>query len=223
VRVLVVRHHEEDSAGFIGDAFAGRGAALTVHRHPDDGPLPDAAPFDHVVVLGASWSANDPEPWIAEEVAWLRTVQRPVLGICFGAQLLSAACGGSVEKAPVKEIGWVRVDPVPGARPAIDAGPWLQFHGDRCVLGPDASVLARNELCVQAFTVGPHLAVQFHPEVDAAQLRAWIEHGGLAEVEEAGQDVDTLLRETKEQEPAARRRAEALVAAFVARASSLTA
>jgi GMP synthase-like glutamine amidotransferase len=219
VRVLVVRHHEEDSAGFVGDAFVARGATLAVHLHPDEGPLPDAGPFDHVVVLGASWSVNDPEEWIPAEVAWLAALDRPVLGICFGAQLLAVAFGGAVERAPVKEIGWVTVEPVPGAQPAVDPGPWLQFHGDRCVVPATAAVLAANEVCVQAFTVGPHLAVQFHPEVDAAQLGAWIEHGGRAEVEEVGKDPEALLAETAANEPAARRRAQVLVDACLARAA----
>ncbi len=219
MRVLVVRHHEEDSAGFVGDAFAARGAALTVHLNPDGGRLPDPAPFDHVVVLGASWSVNEGAPWIADEIAWLQTVEQPVLGICFGAQLLSAACGGAVERAPVKEIGWVRVEPVPGARPAVSPGPWLQFHSDRCVVPTTARVLATNDVGVQAFTLGQHLAVQFHPEVDAAQLRGWIEHGGLAEVQEAGLDAGVLVAETAAQEPAARARAQELVDAYLARAA----
>jgi GMP synthase-like glutamine amidotransferase len=221
VRVLVVRHHEEDSAGFVGDAFSARGATLTVRLYPHEGPLPNAAPFDHVLVLGAAWSVNDPEPWIPIEIDWLRTLERPVLGICFGAQLLSAAFGGSVEKAPVKEIGWVRVEPVPGAVPAVEPGPWLQFHSDRCVLAQDARVLARNDVCVQAFTLGPHMAVQFHPEVDSAQLQAWIEHGGLAEVEAAGLDAQELLDETKAREQDARRRAQVLVDAYLDRSATL--
>jgi GMP synthase-like glutamine amidotransferase len=221
VRVLVVRHHEEDSAGFVGDAFSARDATLTVHLNPNDGPLPDAAPFGHVVVLGAAWSVNDPEPWIADEIAWLRALECPVLGICFGAQLLAAALGGAVEKAPVTEIGWVRVQPVPGAEPAIDPGPWLQFHSDRCLVPADATVLATNDVCVQAFTIGPHLAVQFHPEVDAAQLQAWIEHGGLAEVEAAGHDAEALLAQTRALEPSARQRAQVLVDAYLARVAAL--
>lgn len=221
MHVLVVRHHEEDSPGFVGDAFCARGARLTVHLLPEEGPLPDPAPFDHVVVLGAAWSVNDPEPWIAGEIEWLRALDRPILGICFGAQLMAAAFGGAVEKAPGKEIGWVRVDPVPDAQPSIDPGPWLQFHSDRCVVPEDAMVLATNEVCVQAFTLGRHLAVQFHPEVDAAQLQAWIDHGGRAEVEESGQDPAALVAETKAAEPAARRRAQVLVDAYLARLAAL--
>ena len=67
MRVLAVRHHDIDSAGFIADAFEARGAELAVHLFPDDGPLPAFEGVDHVVVLGAVSSVNDPDPWIAAE------------------------------------------------------------------------------------------------------------------------------------------------------------
>jgi GMP synthase-like glutamine amidotransferase len=217
VQVLVVRHHEEDSAGFVAEALAARGATVTTLLFPDEGPLPDPSSYDHVVVLGSKWSAYDSLPWIEDELEWLRRATRPVLGICFGAQLLTTAFGGRVERSPVYEIGWVEVHPVPGARPAIGPGPWLQFHGDRCILPPSATLLASNGVGVQAFTVGPHLGVQFHPEVDAEQLREWIDKGGRAAVEEAGQDPDALLAETATEEDGARRRADELVEAYLSR------
>ena len=49
MRVIVVRHHAEDSAGFIGEAFEARGAELSVHFFPDDGPLP---PFEGADPVG---------------------------------------------------------------------------------------------------------------------------------------------------------------------------
>ena len=89
-REFVIRHHDIDSAGFIGTALEARGAELAVHLFPDDGPLPPPDPdhLDHVTVLGAVSSVNDPDAWIAEELAWLGRADRaglPVLGICFGA------------------------------------------------------------------------------------------------------------------------------------------
>ena len=105
MRVTVVRHHEEDSAGFIGDAFASRGADLAVHMFPKEGALPEPAGLDHVVVLGATFSVYSGGPnadWIAEELAWLRQADEagvPVFGICFGAQLLAAGFGGRVGPA----------------------------------------------------------------------------------------------------------------------------
>jgi GMP synthase-like glutamine amidotransferase len=215
-RVIVVRHHDIDSAGFIADAFEARGAELSVHLFPDDGPLPAPDGADHIVVLGAVNSVNDPDPWIAAELAWLRAADEagvPVLGICFGAQGLCAALGGRVEAMERKEIGWKVVDsPDPGP---IPAGPWLEFHNDRCLPPPAATVLARTDVAVQAFRIGRHLAVQFHPEVDGPQLKLWLDAHTDSDAAALGIDPDQFLADTIREEPASRERADRLVAAFL--------
>lgn len=215
MRVIVIRHHAEDSPGFVADAFTELGAELSTHLFPGDGELPPVQDVDHLVVLGAIPSVNDsglPSLWIKQELAWLRQADEagvPVLGICFGAQALCVAFGGVVETAPGKEIGWKMVD---SADPSlIPLGPWLQFHSDWCLPPPDATILASNRIGVQAFAIGRHLAVQFHPEADGAQLRAWLDSGGRATVVEAGVDPDEFLAQTIAEEPAAKARATALV------------
>jgi GMP synthase-like glutamine amidotransferase len=208
MRVLVIRHHGVDSAGFIGDAFEARGAVLAVHLLPDDGPLPALDGVDHIVLLGAESSVNDPDPWIAAELAWLRAADQagaPVLGICF------AALGGGVEAMDRKEIGWTLVESAD--HELIPPGPWLEFHGDRCLPPATASVLARNDAGVQAFRLGRHLAFQFHPEVDGPQLKRWLDAGGDKDAERLGLDPDQFLADTIREEPAARERADRLVAA----------
>jgi len=164
-------------------------------------------------VMGSVSSVNDPEPWIAAELDWLRAADQaglPVFGICFGAQALCAALGGRVEAMGGKEIGWFVVD---SADPeVIPAGPWLEFHGDRCLLPAGAEVLARNDAAVQAFRIGRHLAVQFHPEVDGPQLKRWLDSMGIREAQRAGVDPDQFLADTIREEPAARARADRLVA-----------
>jgi GMP synthase-like glutamine amidotransferase len=219
MRVLVIRHHEEDSAGLVAAAFEAHGAEFSVHMFPQDGPLPAVDGTDHVIVLGAISSVYDDGPardWIAAELAWLRRVDEagvPVLGICFGAQALAAALGGGVEAAARKEVGWTVIDSVDPE--LIPPGPWLEFHGDRCILPPQARLLASNEVGPQAFRLGPHLAVQFHPEVDGPQLKLWLDAGGREEAIRAGHDPDKLLAETIAQEPASRDRADRLVATAI--------
>jgi GMP synthase-like glutamine amidotransferase len=220
MRVAIVRHHDIDSAGFISDAFEARGAELDVRLFPG-GSLPEPDGLDHIVVLGSYRSVNDADPWIAEELTWLRAADLagvPVLGICFGAQALCVATGGQVEAMGRMEIGWFSIgtdDPE-----LIPAGPWLEFHGDRCLPPPAARVLAANAAGVQAFAAGRHLAVQFHPEVDGAQLKRWLDGGGLGLVTGAGVDPDQFVARTIGEEAAARERADRLVATALRLAAS---
>lgn len=224
MRVIVVRHHAEDTAGFIGEAFEARGAKIRVHFFPDDGPLPPFDDADHIIMLGAIASVYDPDVnWIEPELAWLRAADEagvPVLGICYGAQELCTISGGRVVAASRKEVGWKLVETV---RPdLIPAGPWLEFHGDICELPPEAAILASNDVGIQAFSIGRNLAVQFHPEVDGALLRKWMDAGGRPEAQRAGTDPEEFLARTIAEEPAARSRADQLVAAalLLARAPS---
>lgn len=76
--------------------------------------FPSAAEYDAVAFFGAVWSVCDTAtiPWVTDEIAYARSLISlgvPTLGICFGGQLLAAAVGGRVERAPIAEIGWLSV------------------------------------------------------------------------------------------------------------------
>lgn len=216
----MIRHHAVDDPGFIAAAFTALGAQVTVRQFPADGPLPALDGVAHVVVLGAAWSLYDEHTvggWIGAELDLLREADRrgiPVLGICFGAQALAAAHGGRVTPAPRPEIGWYEVESL--APDIIEPGPWLEFHQDQCLPPAQARVLARTGVCVQAFALRASLAVQFHPEVDGAQLKRWLDDvGGTAAAEAAGTDPASFLAATIAEEPAAAARADRLVRAAV--------
>ena len=130
--------------------------------------------------LGSDWSVY----WehvagpVTAEAALLATAHRagvPVLGICFGAQMVAHALGGSVGKAAVAEIGWYEID---SSFPDVVApGPWFEWHVDTFTVPPGATELARSAVGPQAFRIGRTAAVQFHPEIEEPILRRWVSGG----------------------------------------------
>ena len=219
---MFLRHHEEDDPGFVGAALERRGFEIEVVTVADNAAPVDLEGVEVLSILGSKWSVYDHDRvggWILAELDTIRDADRrgvPVLGICFGAQALCVALGGRVEPAPRPELGWVDLigDPEDG----IPDGPWFQFHADRCVPPPTASVLAKNEVCVQAFRIGPHLGVQFHPELDARQFARWLAAGADEAARSLGVSPDELLAETERREADAAVRVDHLVAGFLARA-----
>jgi GMP synthase-like glutamine amidotransferase len=215
--VLVLRHHDEDDPGLIGEEVERRGAKLRVHHVLNDGSIPEAKEYDFCIILGSKSSVYDEgegDRWIQDELAWIRQANEdgvPLFGICFGAQAISVALGGSVEPAGAWEIGWVSME---STSSSFFAGPWFEYHRDRCLPPPSATVHARNELCIQAFSLDKNLAVQFHPEIERRQLAEWINAGGEGEMRDLGFDVDKILAETKEREPFARANVNALISFF---------
>jgi GMP synthase (glutamine-hydrolysing) len=214
----------EREVGTVGPALAELGFDVLVTAfRPGAPPVPDPADVDVIVVMGASEAAyDDSVPWLEAELDLIaRAVGHgtPVLGICFGAQALARVLGGQVGSAPRPERGFVTLgssDPE-----LLPPGDWMQFHDDTFTLPVAAAQLARNAVGLQAFTCGPHLAVQFHPEITpdafAAWLDAWDDAGVL---EQLGSEVDLpgLAAEVEARTEATEAACRALVTRFCARA-----
>jgi GMP synthase-like glutamine amidotransferase len=228
VRALFVKQDHASPSGLVGDAFASLGwdeFELTVvpesrYSSPDvPAYFPSADLFDAVVLFGAPWSVYDTATigtWVGAEIAFARSAIAlgvPVLGICFGGQLLAAALGGTVTAAPTPEIGWVPVSEDPSG--LIEPGPWFEWHFDRFTVPPTVPVLSRTARADQAFCVGRTLGLQFHPEVNEDVLGSWLQVGGYDQL--AGLDiaVEPLVAQTRELAPAAAARTRELVRRFV--------
>jgi GMP synthase (glutamine-hydrolysing) len=180
------------------------GCDLRVARTYAGEPVPDALEADGLVVMGGGMGVYEADryPHLRDEMRLLRdTVRagRPVLGICLGSQLLAAALGGEVTKAPRKEIGWFGVELLSGARDdaLFSAAPAaftaFHWHGDMFALPRDAVPLARSALTpLQAFRAGPRAwGVQFHLETDNQVLDAMLS-SGAAELSDAGVDAAAI-------------------------------
>ena len=233
MRALFVKQDHNSPSGLIGDAFAAAGYDVTDFTVVPGGrfgspdvtvAFPDPAGYDAIVAFGAIWAVYDEAAigtWIHDEIAFTRAAMAagvPVLGICFGGQMLAAAAGGTVQRAPAPEIGWTVVDSLaPGL---IDPGPWLEWHYDQFLL-PDGvqplatTVLPTGDRVNQAFTVGRSLGLQFHPEATEPVLSAWLAGGGAGELAGAGVDAGALLAQTRREAAGAAARTHELVRRFL--------
>jgi GMP synthase (glutamine-hydrolysing) len=221
-RALFLRHHVEDSPGLVGEAFEARGYEVDTVMIDESNGAPSLEGYDVLVILGSKCAVYELElesDWFRQELMLIAEADArrlPILGICFGAQALCRQFGGIVRRAEHEELGWFEIDVVEGV--GLSSGPWLEFHFDECVLPDIAEVWATSQRAVQAFAIGPHVGVQFHPEVDDAQLKEWF----AAEDEDArdfGVDIDALVEQTAQETPAARVRAQELVDLFLRRSS----
>ena len=187
--------------------------------------FPNLDNYDLIVPLGAPWGAWDDAcigNWLTPELEWVReavTTNKPVLGICFGGQLIARAMGGSVAPGPKGEIGWTNI--WSDDESLVSNGPWFQFHYDEFKVPPGAVEIARNPVTSQAFTIERSLGLQFHPELDSDALVGWLETDGRDLVIEDGQDPDVMLAQTKAYDAAGETRTYALIDAFLTRVAKL--
>ena len=171
-------------ADHIGGAWDG---VIREHDARGDAPLPDPKAFSAIIVTGSSASVTERAPWMLRAEEFLReavAAEQPVLGICFGHQLMAQALGGHVEKNPKgREIGTVEVTLLPAAAgdPLFEGLPkdaaFNATHVDTVTrLPPGATVLATTPLEPHAaFRVGESAwGVQFHPEIDGDVMRGYV-------------------------------------------------
>ncbi len=147
------------------------------------GVQPDAIDgWAALAVLGGEMSANDDLPFLRRTEHLIRqamAAQVPVIGHCLGGQLMAKALGAHIVDSPQPEIGWQRMDVVEVAEAHAWFGPAaahtvFHWHHEAFELPSGAVRLAGSRACPnQAFAVGPHLAMQFHIEIDDDKLRRW--------------------------------------------------
>jgi GMP synthase-like glutamine amidotransferase len=217
VKPVLIREHVDGAPpGLLAEWLGERGLRYEISRSWLLEPLPDPRGYLFVVSLGHDAAAYETHlPGVAAEIELLRAaVARdvPVLGLCFGAQALAAALGAKVERAPTAELGWREIttdDPA-----LVPAGPWLEWHYDRFETPRGARELARTPDAPQAFKLGPHLGVQFHPEATIEIVADWARSDGRPAEAPAA---------TPEQRAAAREAAFRLFDAFLAQADQSSA
>jgi len=221
MRAAIVENTRVTHHGLVGVALHERGALIDQHRPWAGQPLPDAPEADALVVFGGEQAATDDHshpylPDLARLMAAYTRADKPVLGICLGAQLLARAYGAENRLGVAPEFGWVdvslteagRSDPVLAVLPERFA--IFQWHSDTFTLPPGATHLAQSATAAhQAFRIGrATYGTQFHFEANRAVVADWLvrfpdliermspgwalRHPGLAETDGALADAHGL-------------------------------
>ncbi len=218
MRALCVANANDADPGFVGERFRDHGYAFSeCHReHPGEWPSLDGQ--EVVVLLGSDWSVFWPHVAsnVAAEIELIRAADDrgiPIFAICFGAQVIATAFGGSVRRHETGEVGWYDIDSdVPGM---IATGPWMQWHYDVVTVPPGAIETARSPVGPQAFTIRRTMATQFHPEVNEAIVTRWCS-GSPGELIARGLDPDNVVAESRLNIGRSRLHAAHLVDSFLA-------
>lgn len=232
MRAVVMQHEEHEGPGILAPALQAAGFSLvkrfrTVKREDVDAEL--------VVVLGGPMGVYeaDRHPFLEEELEILRerlALERPVLGICLGAQLMAAAAGSEVFvgknglEVGVAPVRWTQeglADSVlAGVRPRTAVAHW---HQDTYKPVPGATLLASTDrYSQQAFRLGASYGFQFHMELTASEFERWLTQGAEELEELYGKKVDELraqLPKLRSAEPELRELTERLAHHFAKEAA----
>jgi GMP synthase-like glutamine amidotransferase len=187
--IRIFRHLACEGPGYLGSFLDRHGVPWELVCIDDNMPVP-ASPegASGLIFMGSTVSVNDPLDWIADELRLIDQALNdgvPIMGVCFGSQLLSKALGGEVMRGPGMEIGWHPVyrSDHPDAAVWLDGLPaeFLAFHWHADTFSvPDGASRLLHSCCYgnQAFTLGDHLGMQFHLEMTERMVQGWIEHYG---------------------------------------------
>jgi GMP synthase-like glutamine amidotransferase len=216
LRALILQHEEPTPPGHVTEWLAGHDADVETFRIDIDDREVDPTEYDVTVSLGSEFAAfDDTKPFVPREASLMRAAvdaDVPVLGLCFGGQMLARTLGGEVFRSKESEIGWL---PVRSKDPElVPEGPWFQWHFDSFTLPPGATVIAESDLGPQAFVAGRSLGLQFHPEVTTGIMDDWVREY-RHELDADGVDPDALLEETKRRATESKRMAWQLFERFL--------
>jgi GMP synthase-like glutamine amidotransferase len=219
LRALVIQHEQPTPGGYVNQWLEERRAEQDVYRIDVETRQVDPRDYGLIVSLGSEFAAfDDSIPWIEKEKQLLREAADadvPVLGICFGGQLLARVLGGKSLRAEIAEIGWLPVRSQDQA--LVSNGPWFQWHFDTFTPPPGAQLIADSAAGPQAYTIGRSLGVQFHPEVTPEIMEAWVK-AYRHELDQEGVDPDQLMKETYDRADQTRAAAWRLFDGILARA-----
>lgn len=186
--VLAIRHIHFENLGILAAELERLDFSITVVDAPTvDFSTLDTLAYDLVIVLGAPIGAFDEDdyPFLQQELVLVQQrieADKPLLGICLGAQLIARALGADVYAMTHKEIGFGKLalattpSSADNVLQPLENVPVLHWHGDQFDIPKGSVALAATKWCPnQAFTYGKNiLALQFHMEAEPKLIEQWL-------------------------------------------------
>jgi GMP synthase-like glutamine amidotransferase len=222
VRALILQKEDPTPPGHVTEWLGSLDSDTETFRIDLEDRDIDPTAYDLVVSLGSEFAAfDDSKPFVRREATLMqRAVDEdvPVLGLCFGGQMLARVLGSENYRSDEAEIGWLPVRTYDAD--LVQEGPWFQWHFDVFTAPPGARVVAETDVGVQAFVAGRSLGLQFHPEVTTQIMDDWVREY-RHELDDQGVDPDALLEETRRLEERSRANAMRLFDRFLRNVAGL--
>jgi len=199
--VAILQHQLPENAAYLTTWLERHRVDYVIFNAGADEEFPvSIEPYSALAVMGGSMSAND--ALLSNRQAEILILQamrldRPVIGHCLGGQLMSRALGAAVTASPKPEIGWqpIAYKNDPQVREWFGAEPTptvIHWHYESFSVPAGATLLASSLACPnQAWAMGPHLAMQFHIEINENKIHAWVNDDD-AKWTNAQQQYDTV-------------------------------
>ncbi len=182
--VALLQHDHTQRPGLLLDFLNEMGIPTVTYMPHEEGAAPvNARDYSGIALLGSQNSVNDPLPWINDEVALFQcalSTDIPVLGHCFGAQIMAKAMGARVRRNAWPHIGWGTLRATPDARQLFNAThvPTFNWHYETFGIPLGAQRLLFGQYCInKGFQIGKHLAFQCHFEVTESIIQEWCAQG----------------------------------------------
>jgi GMP synthase-like glutamine amidotransferase len=190
--VLIIKNSTTEGPGLLAPILEAEHIGYQVTDLDKNESLPPVLDYKAFVVLGGPGSANDIDAKMTSELEYIRQIVsagKPYLGICLGMQALVKACGGTVIRSPVKEVGFRgpdrryfqveltdmgKSDPIfHGLEQRLNV---FHLHGETVEPAPHLHILATGRYCHnQVLRIGQNAyGLQCHFELTPEMLEDWI-------------------------------------------------
>lgn len=183
--IYIVCHADCKQSAYLCNFFDDRNISYEkINGISDDLATLDLAAIAGIVVMGGRYSINDEHDWISDELKFLQEVIEkdiPLMGVCFGAQMISKVLGAEVSVAQHMEAGWhtIKADTSKlSACSSLDLDEYIdvfEWHEDTFEL-PDGAIpiFSGRNIKNQGYLLNKVLAMQFHLEMTEEMVHEWL-------------------------------------------------